>query len=123
MSKPSELSTALLNITANAERTIVFANTPFNFKSFPGVGPTSVTPAWRNSIWHVSYLKQSQGLNEVDSQCQVTAATTFNFNTTLEGKKDMYRAISDLMLPLRLLTPQSGAYQVHHLHPGLFFIY
>ncbi|KDR72263.1 hypothetical protein GALMADRAFT_767519 [Galerina marginata CBS 339.88] len=92
-SQPAALSAAVIDVTMKAERTILFANTPFNFKPFPGVGPTSVTPAWRNSIWHV------------------VAATTFNFNTSLTDRKETYTSTSDIMSSLRRLTPHSGAYQ------------
>ncbi|KAF9481267.1 FAD-binding domain-containing protein [Pholiota conissans] len=91
-SSPTQLRDALLNITANSVETILFADTPFSFKPFAGTGPTSVTPAWRNSIWHV------------------TSGNGWLFNTPTAGKQAVYTGVTELMQLLRDLTPSSGAY-------------
>jgi hypothetical protein len=55
-SSPTQLRDAILTIANNSVETIIFADTPFSFEGYEGSGPTSVTPAWRNSIWHVSLV-------------------------------------------------------------------
>ncbi|KAF8172067.1 FAD-binding domain-containing protein [Pholiota molesta] len=91
-SSPTQLRDAILTIANNSVETIIFADTPFSFEGFEGSGPTSVTPAWRNSIWHI------------------TAGNGWLFNTPIAGKKAIYGGVTQIMQLLRDLTPGSGAY-------------
>ncbi|KAI9566290.1 FAD-binding domain-containing protein [Boletus coccyginus] len=56
-------------------------------------GGTSVTDAWRSSLWHV------------------VIAEFWNYNTTYEQREQIYASTSRSMTALRALTPGSGAYQ------------
>ncbi|KAH9893386.1 FAD-binding domain-containing protein [Cubamyces lactineus] len=87
-SKREELVDRLIPVLDNA-LPIVFAVAPYYFKDD---GETSVTPAWRNSVWHV------------------TASTFWNYDTSLEQKREIYANASSNMDALREITPQSGAY-------------
>lgn len=59
-----------------------------------GSGAASVTPAWRTGLWHVIHLRVFDG-------------------TTTEPAivNAIWQAAHDTMDPLRVLTPDSGAYQ------------
>lgn len=62
-SNQAKLVDTLLPVLNNQPLDIIFATAPFKFSqahSFDGlIGTTSVTPAWRNSIWHVRNLTDS----------------------------------------------------------------
>lgn len=58
--------------------------------SFPGDGMTSVTDAWRSSIYHV------------------TVAVSWSWNATIEDKKAQYSLASSAMDDLRKLTPDAA---------------
>ncbi|KLO05539.1 FAD-binding domain-containing protein [Schizopora paradoxa] len=62
-------------------------STPFNFA---GDGMTSVTDAWRTSIYHVTLI------------------APFNYNATLEEKKGNYSLASQSIDNLRRLTPDAA---------------
>ncbi|KAF9033033.1 FAD-binding domain-containing protein [Hymenopellis radicata] len=55
-------------------------------------GATSVTPAWRDALWHVIF------------------AITMPWNATAEQKQDWFNVVQNASQPLRDLTPDSGAY-------------
>ncbi|KAG6380592.1 FAD-binding domain-containing protein [Boletus reticuloceps] len=57
-------------------------------------GGTSVTDAWRSSLWHVAI------------------ADFWNYDTTYGQREQIYASATSSMAPLRALTPKSGAYQV-----------
>ncbi|THV00475.1 hypothetical protein K435DRAFT_794111 [Dendrothele bispora CBS 962.96] len=65
--------------------------TPFLFNSTKGA--TSVTPAWRSSIWHV-------GLH----------LGTWPYNATVEDIRSQYEFVSNINQMARDITPDSGAY-------------
>ena len=66
--------------------------TPFLYDATPGA--TSVTPAWRDAIWHLSVKWQ------------------FGYNDTLAERQDGYEELSAHIQNFRDLTPGSGAYFV-----------
>ncbi|KAF9894812.1 hypothetical protein FE257_004433 [Aspergillus nanangensis] len=57
-----------------------------------GPGYSSVTPAWRNGLWHVVYI---QSWKEAPSPSAV---------------RDIWEQTGQIMDPLRYLTPKGGAY-------------
>ncbi|KAI0634750.1 FAD-binding domain-containing protein [Trametes polyzona] len=81
---------ALIKETLPAASPYIVAGTPFNFKEEPGA--TSVTPAWRDAVWHLSTKVQ------------------FQYNTTLEDRKALYNELETRIQKFRDLTPGSGAY-------------
>jgi len=56
-------------------------------------GTTSVTPAWRKSLWH---LGMSSGL--------------WQFNSTVDFKRAQFERVSNATQTMRNITPGSGAY-------------
>ncbi|THV00479.1 hypothetical protein K435DRAFT_854708 [Dendrothele bispora CBS 962.96] len=76
----------LFNTSINA-----ILGTPFLFNSTKGA--TSVTPAWRSSIWHV-------GLH----------LGTWPYNATVEDIRSQYEFVSNINQMARDITPDSGAY-------------
>ena len=73
----------------------IIAGTPWLYKPLNGsAGETSVTPAWRDAIWHSSVKWQ------------------FQYNDTLAEKTAGYQAVSAHIQKFRDLTPGSGAYFV-----------
>ncbi|KAL7283964.1 hypothetical protein ACG7TL_001236 [Trametes sanguinea] len=68
----------------------VRAGTPWLFKGEPGA--TSVTPAWRDAIWHL-------GLS-----------VPIPYNATLAQREEIYRTMGEHNQRFRDLTPGSGAY-------------
>ena len=66
----------------------LLATTPLNYNATP-VTDTSVTPAWRNSVY------------------EVVLWTTFNFNSTLTEKKAAYATTSQAIDFVRDLTPDA----------------
>ncbi|KAL4924430.1 uncharacterized protein BDV17DRAFT_211283 [Aspergillus undulatus] len=59
-----------------------------------GTGASSVTPAWRNGLWHIIFTRQFDGTTTEPSAVQHIWQTTH-----------------DIINPLRDLTPSGGAYQ------------
>ncbi|KAL5333442.1 hypothetical protein BJX70DRAFT_392161 [Aspergillus crustosus] len=59
-----------------------------------GPGASSVTPAWRNGLWHVIFTRQFEG-------------TT----TDPDVVQKVWQTTHDIMNPLRDITPTGGAYQ------------
>ena len=75
----------------NAALPLIFLVSPIVYGD---KGGTSVTPAWRTSPWHV------------------TASFAWNFDTTLDGRQQVWSHTSHTFDALRALTPGSGAYVV-----------
>jgi hypothetical protein len=68
----------------------IILGTPFLYKHTES--STSVTPAWRNSIWHLAMHD------------------AWNFNTTTAQKVVAYKNISNIVQSMRDISPNSGAY-------------
>ncbi|KAK0185939.1 FAD-binding domain-containing protein [Armillaria mellea] len=64
--------------------------TPFLYNHTEG--STSVTPAWRNALWHMS------------------SSITFSWNSTAEDMRTQYDFVSMVIQWLRDFSPDSGAY-------------
>ncbi|KAF7356177.1 FAD-binding domain-containing protein [Mycena venus] len=90
-SRRADLVTTITTLFDAVDLSIIFATTPFLYG--PDNDQTSVSPAWRNSLWHVN------------------VANTWNFNTTVAEVSKKYSSLKVAVDPLRLLTPGSGAYQ------------
>ncbi|EPQ50955.1 FAD-binding domain-containing protein [Gloeophyllum trabeum ATCC 11539] len=58
--------------------------------SCPGDGSTSVTPAWRDSVYHITLI------------------TTWDWNATMGEKKTQYKLASDSISHLRAITPDAA---------------
>ncbi|KAI0353743.1 FAD-binding domain-containing protein [Trametes cingulata] len=99
-----ELVDRLIVVLDNAQLPLIFVVAPFFFQDDGG---TSINPAWRRSIWHV------------------TASTFWNFDTSVEAKRAIYANFSAHMDLLRDITPGSGAYfneaDVHEPNPQQSF--
>ncbi|EIW53385.1 FAD-binding domain-containing protein [Trametes versicolor FP-101664 SS1] len=90
-SSRAALSDALV---AGAQRhtvTLLFAVAPYFFKGNDGL--TSVTPAWREAIWHVIYIDY------------------WAYNTTVSERTQIYQGLEDSMGVLRQIAPNSGVYR------------
>ncbi|KAJ3862754.1 hypothetical protein EV359DRAFT_44538 [Lentinula novae-zelandiae] len=85
----AELVEGLLNTTVITPRIIILVTAP---SSYPGDNTTSVTEAWRSSLYHV------------------TAVSSWNWNATKEDKKTAYTQASASIDNLRRITPDA-AYQ------------
>lgn len=85
-----ELVEALLNASSVTGGLRFLGSTPFNF---PGDGFTSVTEAWRDSVYHITLI------------------STWNFNATLAEKQEKYKLASRAIDYLRAITPDA-AYSV-----------
>lgn len=85
-----ELLDALLNAHSQTPGLRLLGSTPFNFA---GDNTTSVTEAWRNSVYHVTLI------------------ATWNFNATLDEKSSQYDLASSSIDNLRKITPDA-AYSV-----------
>jgi FAD/FMN-containing dehydrogenase len=68
----------------------IILGTPFLYNYTQG--STSVTPAWRNSIWHL-------GMHQ-----------DWNFNTTKAEKRGAYKNVTEVTQTMRDISPNSGAY-------------
>ncbi|EMD34723.1 hypothetical protein CERSUDRAFT_116916 [Gelatoporia subvermispora B] len=68
----------------------IVAGTPFLYQYEEG--STSVTPAWRDSLWHLSI------------------SSRFNWNSTIEERTQTYQTVHDHIEAFREITPDSGAY-------------
>ncbi|KAI0683912.1 FAD-binding domain-containing protein [Cerioporus squamosus] len=88
--KQTELVTTLSTTLQESASAFIFAVAPFLYKDD---GMTSVTPAWRDSIWHVPL------------------SAAWNFDTATEEKQGILAGLSAAVDPLRAITPGSGAYQ------------
>ncbi len=103
------LSSALHNIINTAQgqdvpastTLLIYAVAPsFYSRTMPktdlpgGPGASSVSPAWRNGLWHVIFTRQFDG-------------TTTDPSTVQE----IWQTTHEIMNPLRELTPEGGAYQ------------
>ncbi|KAK0458559.1 FAD-binding domain-containing protein [Desarmillaria tabescens] len=55
-------------------------------------GSTSVTPAWRNALWHMSLSR------------------TFSWNSTAQDMRSQYESVSTITQSLRDFSPESGVY-------------
>ncbi|KAH7337689.1 FAD-binding domain-containing protein [Rhizoctonia solani] len=87
----------LLNATLSAFNMVggaaqILATTPYSYNCTSATD-VSVTPAWRNAIWHV------------------ILAGFWNYNSTAEQQAAVYRTVSTAADKLRVITPGSGAYQ------------
>ncbi|KAI0263997.1 hypothetical protein BC834DRAFT_885007 [Gloeopeniophorella convolvens] len=81
-----ELLGALLTAHARAPGLRFLVSPP---TSFPGDGSTSVTPAWRDSVYHITLVQ------------------TWGWNATIEEKRAEYRKASNAIQPLRDITPDA----------------
>ncbi|KAI0708921.1 FAD-binding domain-containing protein [Cerioporus squamosus] len=88
--KRTELAETLDIVLPKSAAPLIFVVSPYYYKDD---GLTSVTPAWRRSIWHIPL------------------AGVWNFNTTKQEKQSILQGLSDAIDPLRAITPGSGAYQ------------
>ncbi|KAH7304249.1 hypothetical protein B0I35DRAFT_454763 [Stachybotrys elegans] len=62
-----------------------------------GPGYASVTPAWRNALWHFIYTESWDQGNPAE--------------TSPEALEQRFRRVSQAMDPMRAITPGAGAYQ------------
>ncbi|KAF9072912.1 hypothetical protein BDP27DRAFT_1319624 [Rhodocollybia butyracea] len=85
----AELVQGLLDTSLATPRLIILISAP---SSFPGDNSTSVTEAWRSSIYHI------------------TAVSSWNWDATKEEKKNSYAKASASIDNLRRITPDA-AYQ------------
>ncbi|KAI0777346.1 FAD-binding domain-containing protein [Trametes elegans] len=81
---------ALITATLPYASPYIVAGTPWLYKGKPG--ETSVTPAWRAAIWHISIKVQ------------------FSWNNTLEDRRQLYETHEEHIQQFRDLTPDSGSY-------------
>ena len=88
---------ALINDTLSFASPYIGASTPFGYKN--DTSGTSVTPAWRDAIWHLSVKWQ------------------FSYNDTLESRTAGYQTLTEHVQKFRDLTPGSGAYFVSAILP------
>ncbi|KAK0204351.1 FAD-binding domain-containing protein [Desarmillaria ectypa] len=86
---PEELLSTLMQLINTLPASFIFANTPY---AFPGDGKTSVTDAWRRSIWDVTF------------------GQVWDYSASPAEQEKGYRDLSRSMDPLRVVTPGGGAY-------------
>ncbi len=91
----------------------IVVGTPFLYPYVEGT--TSVTPAWRHSLWHVSCMIYGLHSTRADLIGQFSVPGQFHFNSTLEERKSVYEEVSQHIQVFRDLTPGSGAYFVSTL--------
>ncbi|KAI0797147.1 FAD-binding domain-containing protein [Abortiporus biennis] len=84
-----QLHSALVQMTETTEYIMILGTSPFTFHHD---GTTSVTDAWRDTIWHV------------------VTGRTWSYNATLAEKRTAYGLVSTAADHLRSITPP-GAYQ------------
>ncbi|KZV69238.1 FAD-binding domain-containing protein [Peniophora sp. CONT] len=92
----SDLLDALLASAANVSDIRIFSTTPFSFNSSSEL--TSVTPAWRTSVFHVV-------LDRV-----------WNFNATKSDISDQYEALTASVGSLRDITPPASYQNEGDIH-------
>ena len=76
---------------------------------------TSVTPAWRTSLWHISISRPNIILIiifELSTMIQFTIEGRFYFNSTLDERLSQYAQVNQHIQVFRDLTQGSGAYFV-----------
>lgn len=83
----STLVSALLTANTLTPGLIILVTPP---SSFPGDGMTSVTDAWRTSIYHI------------------TVVSTWNWNATAAEKTSQYKLVSNSINNLRNITPDAA---------------
>ncbi|KAG6872370.1 hypothetical protein C0995_010289 [Termitomyces sp. Mi166 len=86
-SNRSALVSALLAADAATPGLIILISAP---SSFPSTGKTSVTDAWRSSLYHV------------------TVVSPWNWDATVEEKRGHYSAVSKSIDHLRKITPDAA---------------
>ncbi|KAJ7493661.1 hypothetical protein FB451DRAFT_1215052 [Mycena latifolia] len=79
----------LLNQTATHGMPYIPVGTPISFKCTPG---TTLTPAWRDSLWHL------------------TSALAWPYNSSVADIRAALGSMHDFVEDLRALAPNSGAY-------------
>lgn len=85
--KRAELLAALVAATRATPTLLFDITTP---ASFPGDNTTSVTPAWRESVYHV------------------TSKVLWNWNATTAEKQAAYEIVNDSINNLRAITPDAS---------------
>ncbi|KAK0229643.1 FAD-binding domain-containing protein [Armillaria nabsnona] len=86
---PKELLSTLMQLINTLPASFIFANAPY---AFPGDGKTSVTDAWRRSIWDVTF------------------GQVWDYSASPAQQEKAYRDLSGSMDPLRAITPGGGTY-------------
>ncbi|KAI0777356.1 FAD-binding domain-containing protein [Trametes elegans] len=85
-----ETLSSLIAATLAFSSPYIIVGTPWLFKE--ELGATSVTPAWRDAIWHFSI------------------GAHFNYNSTLAERRAGYAQLEAHLQQFRAITPGSGAY-------------
>ncbi|KAI0634231.1 FAD-binding domain-containing protein [Trametes polyzona] len=88
--KRAELRDALVSAAQRHTITLLFSVAPHFFGR--GDGQTSVSPAWRDALWHVIYIDY------------------WTYNTTAAERAQIYRGLEADAQVLRRLAPDSGVY-------------
>ncbi len=83
--------------------------TPFLYNHTEG--STSVTPAWRNALWHVRNVFLRFAVIQLSCK-QMSSSITFSWNSTAEDLQTQYDFVSAVTQWLRDFSPNSGAYLV-----------
>ncbi|KIK56952.1 hypothetical protein GYMLUDRAFT_1012473 [Collybiopsis luxurians FD-317 M1] len=88
-----EARNALVETVANAEQYFLTISTvtPFIYKNYTEHS-TSVTPAWRDAVWHLLFVD------------------LWSWNTTTDGKIAVFQTLSNLTAALTDIAPDSGVY-------------
>ncbi|KAK0229596.1 FAD-binding domain-containing protein [Armillaria nabsnona] len=86
---PKKLLSTLMQLINTLPASFIFANAPY---AFPGDGKTSVTDAWRRSIWDVTF------------------GQVWDYSASPAQQEQAYRDLSRSMDPLRAITPGGGTY-------------
>ncbi|PBK88213.1 FAD-binding domain-containing protein [Armillaria gallica] len=86
---PKKLLSTLMQLINTLPASFIFANTPY---AFPGDGKTSVTDAWRRSVWDVTF------------------GQVWDYSASPAQQEKAYRDLSRSMDPLRAITPGGGTY-------------
>ncbi|CAE6450605.1 unnamed protein product [Rhizoctonia solani] len=89
--KPLTVTQTLETFALSAGKFAFFLTSPFNYKATEG--DTSITPAWRDAIWHAVVLAD------------------WAYDGSAVAAKLAYTQASLAIGPLRLLTPGGSAYQ------------
>ena len=73
-----------------------------------------MTPAWRNSIWHVSGISSTSQKMSLftDFHFKLAMHEAWNFNTTTAQKVVAYKNITKIVKSMRDISPDSGSYLV-----------
>ncbi|KAA1474685.1 FAD-binding domain-containing protein [Dentipellis sp. KUC8613] len=95
----SELVTALMNAHSTASSLRLLIGPP---SSFPGDGTTSINPAWRDSIYHVTLIE------------------TWAWNSTLADKQKQFSDTSKAIDFLRKITPDAAYLNESDVHEPNF---